>query len=65
MLSLGAMGGCEGGTDHLKASEIKTLLVPFFGLDRVNRCTAALCGENAEMQAIRPGASADNTENDL
>jgi hypothetical protein len=46
MLSLGAMGGCGGGTDHLKASEIKTLLIPFFGLDRVNRCTAALCEEN-------------------
>jgi hypothetical protein len=48
MLSLGAMGGCGGGTDHLKASEIKTLLAPFFGLDRVNRCTAVLCGENAQ-----------------
>ena len=47
MLSLGAMGGCEGGTNELRASEIKTLLVPFFGLMRVARCTAVLCGENS------------------
>jgi hypothetical protein len=57
MLSLGAMGGCGGGTDHMKASEIKALLIPFFGLERVDRCTAVLCGANAEP--IRAGVDSE------
>lgn len=44
ILSLGGNGGAEGGTNDMRASEIKELLVPFFGRERVLRCTDVLCG---------------------
>lgn len=51
MLSLGCMGGFEGGTDNMKASEIKNLLIPFFGADRIARCTDILCGKNDKVES--------------
>ena len=65
MLSLGALGGCDGGTDNLKASEIKALLVPFFGLDRVNRCNSVLCGENEIVVAPGSAVKKPELENEL
>ena len=45
MLQLGAFGGAEGGTDQMRASDIKALLVPFFGEERIARCNDIICGK--------------------
>jgi hypothetical protein len=40
MLHIGAFAK---GTQDMKASEIRSLLVPFFGEDTVKRCTDIIC----------------------
>jgi hypothetical protein len=42
MLQLGAFAE---GTGNMRASEIKALLVPFFGAERVDRCVGVVCGK--------------------
>jgi hypothetical protein len=34
------------GTQELRASEIKDLLIPFFGIDMIQDCVERLCGKS-------------------
>lgn len=43
-----AIGAFAEGTGEMKASEIKALLVPFFGEERVMRGVRFICGEKTD-----------------
>ena len=57
MLQLGAF---SEGTENMKASEIKALLVPFFGAKRVDQCVDVVCGKaNAQISGGTASAESD------